>query len=93
MRFEIIDHGWNNSQYFQGCGVAYTDYDSVVTGCGHNAKDAYENAVENLFQTEDTEKTQRLRLPKRPRGIRATDHVPARSSEDCYWYVSIRYSL
>ena len=91
-QFEIINHGWDNSQYFQGCGTAYTEYDSVVTGCGDNAKDAYEDAVDSVFQIEDTGQAEKLRLPKRPRGIRVADHVPARS-EDCYWYVSIRYSL
>jgi hypothetical protein len=32
--FEVIDHGIDGSQYFQGCGVAYTKFKYVVTGCG-----------------------------------------------------------
>ena len=46
--FEVIDHGIDGSQYFQGCGVAYTDFDHVVTGCGQNAREAWEDALEQL---------------------------------------------
>jgi hypothetical protein len=92
-RYEIIDHGWDNSQYFQGCGTAYTPYDHVVTGVGTNAKEAYNDAVEQLYMTEDSVAVARLHLPTRPYGIRAKDKVPACANDECYWYVSIRYTL
>ena len=88
--YEIVNHGWSNSQYFQGCGTAYTEFDHVATGCGTDAKQAYKDAVENIYFSEGSI-ADRLRLPKRPRGIRAHDRVPAQSDEDCFWYVSIRY--
>ncbi len=92
-KFEIINHGWDNSQYFHGCGTAFTEYDNCVTGAGYDAVEAYNDAVEQVYQSED--KAESLHLPKRPRGydISKKNHVPAKANEDCYWYVSIRYSL
>ena len=50
--YEIIDHGVDGSQYFQGCGTSYTEFDHVVTGCGHTCQEAFSDA---LCQMEDTE--------------------------------------
>lgn len=46
--FEIIDHGIEHSQYFQGCGVSYTNFNEVATGCGQNATEALEDALEQI---------------------------------------------
>lgn len=46
--FEIIDHGIKHSQYFQGCGVSYTNFNEVATGCGQNATEALEDALEQI---------------------------------------------
>lgn len=95
MKYEIINHGWDNAQYFQGCGVTFTDFNYCVTGCGDDAKEAYEDAVEQVAQVLTSKKFTKLALPKRPRGINAKDKVPARLSRqeenECYWYVSIRF--
>lgn len=90
--YQIINHGWDNAQYFQGCGTAYTEFDHVQTGCGDNAAEAYADAVESIYQCHTTAEAEALQLPKKPHGIRKADKVPAKS-EDCYWYVSIRYTL
>lgn len=92
MAYEIIDHGYMLPDYFQGCGVAYTEYTGSVTGIGDSAKAAYEDAVEMVYQFEPTAKANSLKLPKRPAGFRLRDKVPAHC-EDAYWYVSIRYRL
>ena len=92
-KYEIIDHGWDNEQYFQGCGTACTPFDRVMTGVGYNAKEAYNDAVEQLYMTEDSAAVARLHLPTRPHGIRAKDKVPAYAHDECWWYVSIRYTL
>lgn len=88
--FEIINHGYEHEQYFQGCGTSFTDYDDVATGIGNNAREAYDDAVEQLAMGDyDVDK-----LPTKPRGIRARDKVPAKigghETDDFYWYVSIR---
>lgn len=47
--YEIVDHGVEHGQYFQGCGVAFTSFDEVYTGCGfHSLREALENAAEQL---------------------------------------------
>lgn len=91
--YEIIDHGVDHSQYFQGCGVMFTDFDLAVTGIGDNAKEAYEDAVDQLW-TMDLDAS---RLPKRPRGIRKSDRVHHTRDEDedseVYYHVSIRVAV
>lgn len=89
--YEIINHGYEHSQYFQGCGTAFTKYDECVTGAAHTAKEAYEDAREQIACAG----VELEGLPKRPKGIRARDHVPASHSgenSEFYWYVSIRYN-
>lgn len=83
--YEIIDHGYMLPDYFQGCGVCFTSYTDVATGCGHSAKEAYEDAVDQLAQGGWNVDS----LPRRPRGIRARPTVPAKY-EESYWYVSVR---
>jgi len=46
--FEIVDHGINHAQYFQGCGVSYTKFKDVATGCGDNPAEALADALEQL---------------------------------------------
>lgn len=92
-KYEIINHGAENCQYFQGCGTSFTQFEHCVTGCGDNAKEAYEDAVESIYMNHDNADS--LHLPTRPRGIRKSDCTTAEQSRngEVYWYVSIRYSL
>ena len=46
--YEIIDHGIENSQYFQGCGTAFSKYENVVTGCGSNPSEAIADALDQI---------------------------------------------
>lgn len=90
-RYEIIRHGVEYPDHFAGCGVAHTPFDGVVTGIGENAKEAYEDAVGQIYQALDTAQVEALRLPRHPRGVRVSDRVPA-SMGDAYYYLSIRYN-
>ncbi len=86
--YEIDDLGVDHSQYFQGAGISYTVFNDVAVGVGTNAKEAYNDAVEVLSQDWDTN-----RLPKHPRGIRASDSLTEEemSEEPEFWYyVAIR---
>ena len=38
----------DHEQYWQGHGVAFTEYDECVTGCGETLREAFEDAVEQL---------------------------------------------
>lgn len=93
-KYEIINHGADHSDYFPGCGTAFTDFDRCVTGTGYHAAEAYSNALEQIYSWEG-DKANKLKLPKKPRGYGITkrNHIPANSNESYYWYVSIRYSL
>lgn len=86
MEHEIINHGYEYAGYFQGCGTYGSAFENVVTGCGMDAKEAYEDALDQMGMTGISVDS----MPTRPKGIRRRDKVPARA-EDCYWYVSIRY--
>ena len=46
--FEIVDHGIDHAQYFQGCGVGRTKFTEVATGCGDNPAEALADALEQL---------------------------------------------
>jgi len=48
--YELLDHGVNGSQYFQGCGIAFTPYNNVTTGCGEDFGEALEDALEQVAQ-------------------------------------------
>ena len=89
--FEIINHGYEHGQYFQGCGVFFSRFEHVVTGIGANAAEAYADAVEMIWTDADASA-----LPKRPRGIRKSDRVPAEcmgEDSEVWWRVSIRYNV
>lgn len=97
-RYEIINHGYTSSDYFQGCGTYGTKFLHCVTGAGFSAVEAYRDACEQVWQSglSDAE-TKSLKLPSRPRneGITARNRVPASYNKsdfaDTYWYVSIRF--
>jgi hypothetical protein len=99
-KWQVIDHGIEHSQYFQGCGTAFTEYDQCVTGIGAHFAEAYDDACDMLAQSEpntvdfnkldkDTIEqfgTTKGTLPKRP-------CVTSKHGDECYYHVSIRYTL
>ncbi len=88
---EIIVHGVEHEQYFQGCGVSFTSYTDVATGIGNDAFEAFEDALESLAQCDwdveladcwtDAPKADAARLAD-------DDH----DHEDLHVYVSVRVS-
>ena len=46
--FEIIDHGADHSQYFQGCDVSHSEYTDVATGIGDTPAEALDDALDQL---------------------------------------------
>jgi len=49
---EIIDHGVDGSQYFQGCGTSFTNYTDVCTGIGNSPHEALEDALEQAAMSD-----------------------------------------
>ena len=93
--FEVVDHGLKYSQYFQGCGIAFTEFTDIATGCGDNPAEAIDDALEMLAQNDwETEGMEKRicedmgikRIPNTPSSYK-TD--PSEDSE-LYYYVSIR---
>ena len=48
--YEIVDHGIEYEQYFQGCGVSFTKFETVATGIGNSLQEALNDAVEGIAQ-------------------------------------------
>ena len=48
--YEIINHGICHSDYFQGCGTAFTEFIDVATGIGNSEQEALDDALEILAQ-------------------------------------------
>lgn len=83
--YEIVRHGIDNSQYFQGCGTSFTDFDEVATGIGDNPKEAFEDAAEQLAMmgwNVDNLKNEERDLP--------SVYTEDQEAEDTYYYLSIR---
>ena len=105
--FEICDHGIDHAQYFQGCGTSYTRFDYVQTGCGENAREAFDDALEQIAMCEsvdlspiETSKEGKTYQTKRAEKFSVSrhlrrEHIKLEEDEDCelYYYLSIRYNL
>jgi hypothetical protein len=85
--YELLSHGFDHSQYFQGCGTSFTSFEHVVTGCGGSEKEAFENALEQITDADDSVLNGILeRLSE--------DRHPSESEDmnEIYFYYSIRYN-
>lgn len=60
--YKILDHGVEHCQYFEGCGVAFTEFDECFTGSGNSFKEALDDACEQMYQNEvaDSKESHRL---------------------------------
>jgi hypothetical protein len=117
--YQLLDHGVEGSQYFQGCGVIGTQFESVVTGCGENFAEALDDALDQIAQDGDVDVEDLEKQIREDEGYVGKDWPtkPSATSEaekwnqdqkdpetgefdqefydsiDCYYYVSIRYSV
>jgi hypothetical protein len=46
--FRILNHGPDHSQYFNGHGIAFSNFEDCATGIGDNAKEALSDALDQL---------------------------------------------
>jgi len=93
--FEVVNHGIDHSDYFQGCGVSFSNYSHVVTGCGQNFAEAIEDALDQISQ--QPENFDAEELVSRILKDMNKNHFPRRpqvkqSNYDHYYYVSIRWN-
>jgi hypothetical protein len=84
--YEIVVHGIEHEQYFQGCGVSGTAYTAVFTGVGNNPHEALDDALEQAAMLGwDLDSNDRLRQERLPRRPCVSEEYP-----DCHFYVSVR---
>jgi hypothetical protein len=96
--FELLDHGIDHAQYFQGCGVSFTKFTECYTGSGSNCAEAVNDCLEQIamsgvYDVEDLEArikeeyTADADWPLQPN----TDEAHSDDEEsELYYYVSIR---
>lgn len=94
--FELIDHGIEHSQYFQGCGVAFTGFANVVTGIGDNPAAAIDDCLEQMAQAGFETESMEARIMEQE-GWEALPTTPDAQTvygniEDIYYHVSIRWN-
>lgn len=80
--YQIINHGVQNEQYFQGCGVSFTRFTDVSTGIGESACVAMEDALESLAQNDYDVSSIVNDL--------SNELTVEEDQADCYHYVSVR---
>jgi hypothetical protein len=93
--FEVIDHGIEHEQYFQGCGTAFTNYQNVATGTGANFAEAIDDCLESIAQMDfETEGMEARILAEEFPGRKALPtkvHV-LDCDESLWYYASIRWN-
>lgn len=89
--YQIINHGIEHPDYFQGCGVSFTEYDFCVTGIGGNERDAFEDALEQLAMADyDTTELEALVDELSTEEAIFTEDELAEMEERPFHHVSIR---
>lgn len=97
--YELIDHGIEWSDYFQGCGTAFTNYNHVVTGIGDNPAEAISDALEMITECDDLDEFEKRILTDNgwggfPEIPSVMERFPSDEGEDFpNYHVSIRYNL
>ena len=95
--YQLVDHGIDHAQYFPGCGVAFTEYYEVYTGCGSNFAKAIEDVLDQIALDGDynidgleAKIKEDYRLEKWPTEPNTDKYCE--ENEDCelYYYLSIR---
>jgi len=87
-KYQIVDLGVEHPDYFTGFGTAFSGFSNSVYGIGDTAKEAYDDAVEQVYQVDDN--ANKLKLPKSP-GFSGRTTKAERESE-FYYHVGIRWN-
>ena len=82
-KYEVIEHGIENSSYFQGCGTAFTEYEDCFTGCGTDSTEAFNDALDQLAEVG-------YAIPAKLETYAIDGLEVPEEYEDCYVYISIR---
>ncbi|MHB9081678.1 MAG: hypothetical protein ACYC3X_29780 [Pirellulaceae bacterium] len=104
--FEVIRHGIDHSDYFQGCGTAFTRFSEVATGIGNDEREALDNCLEFIAQSHRLEPGAIDRLTDEiltcetfddeytvDDYLRGEGFDPQEDEDLPYFFLSIRYNL
>jgi len=94
--FEFIDHGIDNHQYFQGCGVYNTPYEHCYTGAGCNIGEAVDDCIEQMASSGVADQTNWDDFQKellKDCGLKKWPKRPTTKGEEMYYYISIRFNV
>jgi hypothetical protein len=105
MKWELIDHGLEHAQFFQGVGTSGTPYDHAVTGVGTSYFEALDDALEQIAEEEGTTEEVEAMILEIEKEHRPRVNVPAwmmtsvrdvdcpDPDDDCekWYYISIRW--
>jgi hypothetical protein len=92
-KYQIVDHGVEHSQFFSGCGTAFTEYESVYTGIGDTPFEALEDALNDASMDDwDCEHIENELSDKSdiPETEQEDDDEFSDDASELYHYVSIR---
>lgn len=96
--YECINHGVENSDYFQGCGTAFTDFDNVCTGIGDTLYEAVDDCLEQICTITDIDNVDEIEKEiKNTNGEYNIEIIDGEDDaeflDDFHYYVSIRYNI
>lgn len=94
--FEIVNHGIENEQYFQGCGVAYTQFNKIVTGIGDSLYEAIDDCLDQIAMSDDIDNIDEIEKEIKNEHDNIGFEMPYivdDSTDGIYYYTSIRYNL
>jgi hypothetical protein len=81
---DIIDHGVEHPDYFQGCGVSFSKFTHVVTGIGSSLFEAIEDCLEQIAMAGHDIGAIQNEFSKK---------ITVKKKSECYHHASIRYNL
>lgn len=101
IEYELLDHGIEHDQYFQGCGTAFTNFDCVITGNGDNFAEAIEDCLDQIANSYSEEEINVDLLEKQILEDEELEKFPIfpsvsntyQEDNDMYYYVSLRFNL
>ena len=100
--FEVIVEGPENSQYWQGQGLAFTPYKVCATGIGDTPADALADALDGLaqqgYEVSDAQEKEMEKTLGTEADTSVVDALEIEADEDgeypddldSYWYVTIK---
>lgn len=87
--YDVVDHGYDSPDHFQGCGVTFTRFDECVTGCGTTALEALDDALEQIAQ--EGYDISEIEDDLLPRVEEACGDAKTEPDDELMYYLSIRF--